>query len=345
MKKIISAVLILSFMLCLISCSKGNDSGSESSSETETEQETYIPVDISGIPSPFSINGVEVPYALYRYYFAAVRYKYDSGDESYWENNDYTEEIRAEALRYIRRSYAMEECAKQYGVSLTDVEKNKVEQTIMSDRLQYADDDEFYRSLDANFLTEETYRYVEQTASLEEKLLDYLTSAESGPKISDNPALVRRYIDNYVIRCDHILILNDDGDDKNENETLIKELYEKLTAGADFEELKEQYSEDGQTNYSNVGYYIAKGDISQILSDAAFSLEEGQMSGVIYAPYGYHIVVRLEKDGDYIESNLNSVFLPFYQSHMLGEMLKKIMDEQNTVYDDSYYTYTPTTLK
>ena len=346
MKKIICAVLIVTFLLCLYSCyGKDEAASDEPSAETVTEQESYVPTDISGIAAPFSINGIDVPYALYRYYFANVRYKYDGGDESYWEENDYTEEIRAEVMRYIRRSYAMEECAKQYGVELTEAEKAKVEQSIMTDRLQYADDDEYYRSLDGNFLTVDTFRYVEETASLEEKMLDYLTSEASGPKISDNPALIRRYIDNYVIRCDHILILNNEGDDVNENETLINELYEKLLSGADFEQLKEQYSEDEQTKYSGTGYYMAEGDISQILSDAAFSLEVGQMSGVISAPYGYHIVKRLEKDEDYIENNLSGVFLSFYQSHMLGEMLKKIMADQNIIYDDSYYTYTATTLK
>ena len=342
MKKIISVILLLSFALCLFGC-KGNDTVTDTG--TETEAESYVPVDISGIPSPLSVNGEQVPYALYRYYFAAVKYRYDNDDVSFWEDNDYTDKIRDEVMRYIRRHYAMTECAKQYGVELTDAEKRQVEQKIMSDRLQYADDDEYYRSLDGNYLTEETYKFLEELASLEDKLLAYLISEESGPKISDDPTLIKRYIDNYVIRCDHILILNDEGDDKNENETLMKELYEKLKNGADFEELKEQYSEDSQTNTSDIAYYIAEGDISQILSDAAFALEEGQISEVIYAPYGYHIVKRLAKDEEYIQENLNSSFLSFYQSHMLGEMLKKLINRQDIVYDDSYYTYTPVTIK
>ena len=342
MKKIVCAVLLLSFILCLFGC---NGNGTVTETETETEAESYVRVDISDIPSPLSINGEEVPYSVYRYYFAAVKYRYDNDDTSFWEDNDYTDKIRDEVMRYIRRNYATAECAKRYGVELTEAEKRQVEQKIMSDRLQYADDDEYYRSLDGNYLTEDAYRFLEELASLEDKLLSYLTSEESGPKISDDPVLVKRYIDNYVIRCDHILVLNDDGDDKNENETLIKELYEKLKNGADFEELKEKYSEDDQTNTSDIGYYIAEGDISQILSDAAFSLEIGQMSEVIYAPYGYHIVIRLEKDEEYIEDNLTSTFLSFYQSHMLSEMVKKLVEKQNIVYDESYYTYTPATIK
>ncbi|MBQ7700127.1 MAG: peptidylprolyl isomerase [Clostridia bacterium] len=341
MKKTICALLVLSVLLSLFACGNREDT----TQTDETAEESYVPVDISGIPAPLTINGKDVPYALYRYYFGAVKYRYDSDDDSFWEDNDYTEQIRDEVLRYIRRNYALEECAAQYDVQLTESEKRQVEQTIMSDRLQYENDADFYRALDSNYLTEDIYRYLEEQASLEDKLLQYLISEESGPKISAEPSLVQRYIDNYVIRCDHILILNDEGDDRNENETLIKEIYEKLLSGADFEELKEKYSEDDQTNYNDVGYYIAEGDISQILSDAAFALDIGQISEIIYAPYGYHIVKRLEKDDDYIKDNLGTSFVSFYQSHMLGEMMKKIIDKQEIIYDGSYYTYTPLSVK
>lgn len=340
MKKTICLLLLLCFAASLFSCK-----GTEEATGTETDEETYVMTDISDVPAPLKINGEEVPYGLYRYYFAAVRYKYDADDLSYWDDHDYTEKIRDEVLRYIRRNYAMTECAKQYNVTLSETEKRQAEQTIISDRLQYENDSDYYRALDSNYLTEDTYKYIEESSKLEDKLLQYLTSEESGPKISAEPSLIQRYLDNYVIRCDHILILNDEGDDANENETLIKELYEQLKAGADFQKLKEKYSEDDQTKATETGYYIANGDVSQLLSDTAFALEEGQMSEVIYAPYGYHIVKRLPKDEEYIKENLTGTFVSFYQEHMLDEMLKKIANSQNVEYDESYYTYTPTTIK
>ena len=340
MKKLLCLILISSFLLCLYAC-KGEVTDTE-----VTEEESYVPVDISDVVSPFSINGEKVPYALFRYYYGLVKYRYDQDDESYWDSHDYTEEIRNEVLRYIRRAYAMEECAEQYNVSLSVADKKQVEQSILSQRLSaYADDNDYFRSLDEMYLTEEINRQVEEQAVLNDKLLEYLTSTDSGPKISSSPELVKRYIDNYVIRTDHILILNDPGDDRNENETLIKEIDEKLKNGADFEELRKKYSEDEQTNQTDTGYYIAEGDISQILSDAAFALGEGQISGVIEAPYGYHIVKRYAKDEDYIKNNLNGVFLSFYQEHIFEQMLKKLMDKQTVEFDQSFYTYTPLNIK
>lgn len=344
MKRFLCLLLILPLLLSLFSCgSAETETGTDT--DTDTAEETYVQVDVSDVPSPLSINGVEVPYGLYRYYFAAVRYKYDGDDESYWDGHDYTEEIRSEVLKYIRRIYALKECAEKYGVQLTLTEKKKAEQIIYSDMMQYENESDYLMALDDNYLTSETYKEIEELKQLEEKLFSFLTGEGSGPKISSDPALVQRYLDNYVIRADHILIINDADDDKTENEALIKEIYENLKLGADFEELKEKYSEDDQTNADESGYYLAKGDISQLFSDTAFSLEEGQISEIIYAPYGYHIIKRLEMDETYIKENLNTAFLSFYQAHMFEEMLKKLTDKQNLSYDDSYYTYTPTTIK
>ena len=340
MKRFIVLFLILTLLLSLFACKKGEET------TTETETEPYVLKDISGIPSPVKINGEEVPYAVFRYYYAAVKYRYDRDDPSYWDDNDYSGEIRDEVMRYIRRNYAVEELAKQYNVELTPVEKKKIEQQLYTERISgYEDDNDYYKTLDEYYLTEDVNYYIEELASLEDKLYEYLLSEESGPKIKTEQELVQRYIDNYVIRADHILILNDDGDDKNENETLIKEIYEKLKNGADFEELKEKYSEDEETSGSEIGYYMAKDDISKILSDTAFSLQEGEMSGIVYAPYGYHIVKRLVKDEDYIKENLSSVFASFYQSHMFEEMLNKLTEKQNIEFDQSFYTYTPSTIK
>ena len=342
MKRIICIAVAAAALLSLFSC-KGSEVTTDG---IETDEQTYVMTNISDVPSPVSINGEAVPYEIFRYYFAAVRYRYDSDDETYWLNHEYTEKIREEVMRYIRRNYALLEYAAQYGVALTDYEKKQIEQQLMQERLSsYPSDYEYYKTLDDYYMTEHVNQYIEELSSLKDKLLEYLTSEESGPRITDEEELIRRYLDKSVIRADHILILNDPGDDVNENETLIKEIYAKLKAGEDFETLKEKYSEDTETNMSDTGYYLARDDISQIFSDTAFSLEEGQMSEVIEAPYGYHIIIRLPKDEGYINDNLTSVFLPFYQSHMLETGITKLVDRQTVVYDDSFYTYTPQNLK
>ena len=157
MKKILCIFIIITLLLSFAACNNKADE-----TETETEEESYVMTDISGIPSPFSINGEEVPYAVFRYYFAAVKYRYDRDDDSYWDKNDYSEKIRDEVMRYIRRNYAVVELAKQYEVELSDIEKKQIKQQLYSERMsQYEDDNDYYRALDAYFLTDEVNYYVE----------------------------------------------------------------------------------------------------------------------------------------------------------------------------------------
>ena len=342
MKKALIITLAAAMLLSAVSCEKET----EETTAAESVTEPYVMTDISGIPSPVRINGADIPYAVFRYYYGAVKYQYDLDDDSYWNDHEYDEKLRDTAMRYIRRNAALEQYAEQNGIKLTDPEKNKAKQNINSNRYaSYEDDEAYYRALDSYYLTEETNLYLEELSLLEEKLFTYLKSDESGPKISSSPELVKRYVSNYTVRADHILIKNDEGDDLNENETLIHEIKDMLDGGADFDELKKKYSEDTASAADDTGYYIAKGDMSDEFSDAAFSLQPGEVSGVVSAPYGYHIVKRLAIDPDYVDANADGIFLTLYQEHMFEAALTKLIDAQTVEYDESFYAITPATLK
>ena len=339
MKKILAAILAALMIASISGC------GRDDPEDTETE-ETYVPADVSDVPSPLKINGAEIPYALYRYYYAAVKYQYDLGNDSFWRDDSLYGQVRELTLYYIRRGAAVAQYAEQSGVILSDYDKSKAKQNVASNRYSlYEDDVEYYKALDLYYLTEETNLYLEEMSLLEEKLFEYLTSEESGPKISSNPELVRRFVNNRVIRVDHILIKNDEGEDRNENETLINELAQRIASGEDFYELKHKYSEDTENKNDDTGYYIAEGDKSPQFSDASFALREGETSGVVTAPYGYHIIRRLTPDEEYITENFDTDFAPLYRQHMFDAAVQKLIDAQVIEYDESYYAINPLNLK
>lgn len=343
MKKALSVILILAFFAALFSCKPGADG--ITTEAPETDEPEYVYKDVSGIPSPLSVNGAPVPYSTFRYYYAAVKYKYDNGDNSYWDSHDYAQDILDEAMIYLRRDIAIEDYAASIGVSLSDYEKSQVKESISSMMFYYGGEYAYNEMLDDNYLTPELYEKLNETDALYDKLLEYLTGEESGYKISSDKTLVRRYIDNYAARADHILILNDPGEDVNENETLIKEIYQKLQNGADFAELKAEYSDDPDTANDDAGYYFAEGDVGREFEAAALALAVGEMSGIIETHYGWHIIKRLPFDEDYITENWDSVFVPFYQKHMLELAIGKVKDAQNIEYDASFYAYTPKNIE
>ena len=340
MKKIISAFLITVFALALFACK------TEKPAETveETDEPEYVFTDVSGVPSPLSVDGEEIPYSTFRYYYSLVKYKYDNGDDSYWDTHDYSADILDEAALYLRRDLATKQYAEQLNVSLSDYDISQVKESIRNASYYYGSEYEYNEMLDDNFLTPGLYEELNMIDSLRDKLLEYLTGEESGYKISSDKTLVNRYLNNYVSRADHILILNDPGDDVNENETLINEIYDKLIGGEDFEALKEQYSEDRKSTDNENGYYFAEGDIGKEFEEAALALQIGQMSDIVKTHYGYHIIIRLPLDEEYIKENEDH-FVSFYQEHMLKLAINKVKDAQKIEYDPSFYTYTPKNIK
>lgn len=87
------------------------------------------------------------------------------------------------------------------------------------------------------------------------------------------------------IRCAHILV---------EKESLAKEILERIKKGESFAKLAEQYSTDGSRRRGGDLGFFGKGMMVKPFEEAAFSLEKGQVSGLVKTQFGYHIIKRLE---------------------------------------------------
>ncbi len=87
------------------------------------------------------------------------------------------------------------------------------------------------------------------------------------------------------IRCAHILV---------KNEAAAKEVMDKLGKGESFAKLAEAYSIDGSRKRGGDLGMFGRGVMVKEFESAAFSLEKGQVSGIVKTQFGYHIIKRLE---------------------------------------------------
>lgn len=86
------------------------------------------------------------------------------------------------------------------------------------------------------------------------------------------------------INASHILV---------EDEATIKKVISKLEAGTPFEELAQEYGQDGTSdNGGDLGWFV-KEDMVEPFSDAAFKLEKGKISAPVKTAFGWH-VIRLD---------------------------------------------------
>jgi parvulin-like peptidyl-prolyl isomerase len=132
-------------------------------------------------------------------------------------------------------------------------------------------------------------------------------------KINVSDADVQKFYDSHRIsafetpemaRVSHILIFTMDpvtrealpADQQQSQRNLADELLKNIHAGVDFQTLARQYSEDpGSKDGGGVLPPFPRGQMAQEIDDAAFSLTNNQVSGIITTSVGYQIVKVLER--------------------------------------------------
>ena len=118
-------------------------------------------------------------------------------------------------------------------------------------------------------------------------------------------ALYQQNIQQYEVpnrvHAEHILFLTVGGKTDAEIEEIKKKAEDVLVQarkkGANFEELAKKYSEDpgSKSKGGDLGW-IMQGQTVPEFEKAAFSLNKGEMSGLIRTQYGFHIIKVLDKE-------------------------------------------------
>lgn len=97
--------------------------------------------------------------------------------------------------------------------------------------------------------------------------------------------------ENEFVTAKHILITTEERT-KAEAKKVAEDVLKKLKKGGDFDSLMAEFSEDPGTAQYPQGYTFTKGEMVKPFEEAAFSLKEGEISGLVETDYGYHILKR-----------------------------------------------------
>lgn len=348
MKKIVAAGIVLALCLSLLcackdaaassaSASTAGLSASSSGASSDADAADSAPglyvngAKIEADPM-MNVNGTDVPFDLYRYYYLSTKYMLSYGDDSLWTGEkgaENTASLLDRTERSVLTHYAIREMADAKGVALSDAELAQIDDVIQSYKDQMGEE-QFNAALEQQYYTEEIYRELYANMLLRNKLYgdDILASAAK----------------DYV-HVQHILVKfesTEEGADHSKELKKAQEILEKVNAGEDFSSLMEQYNED--TGEPEDGYYFTTGKMVQEFEDAAFALKEGKTSDIVETSYGYHILKRLPLAQSYVKEHLSD-FIGEALSAQIAEDLSAYTQKMKVTYSDAYDSVAPDTMR
>lgn len=307
MKKIalILAVVITVLSVCLVSCDKKQEvpEGSISitdalakigETETKSDLDKEVLVTIEGVP----ISAAAVKYAN----VACRQYRgvTDNVDEETLAS------INQEIDEFYLLNTAILKLGEKYNLSVTEEYFNEnVVSYIDYIKQMYGEQFEtilsdYYKQTPLFFAENMVYNLGYET------LYNYLLGPDgvSEKKQEVYDSTIAQMKENDYVRAKHILISFPDDIEKDENgnvvesakaETLARanEVLDKVNAGEDFDELIKTYGEDPGTESNPDGYFFTKGEMVEAFEKTTYALNEGEVSGLVETPFGYHIIKKL----------------------------------------------------
>lgn len=185
-------------------------------------------------------------------------------------------------------------------------------------------------------LTESSAEFIFAMNIYYDNVMQAVTHAPSAEELDQYVA------DRGVFAVKHILLKTTDdsnqplADDviaekKSQAEDLLAQLQSAEDLTAKFDELMNEYSEDGGLA-SNPDGYVFDADSSLVggFREATLELEPGQISGVVETDYGYHIMLRLPLAEDALGQYRDS-----FRTSAMEDILAQWMDESDITRADA----------
>ena len=199
-----------------------------------------------------------------------------------YENGDVESRYKETILARISQIKAMNLYAKEIGVSLNEEEEKNIDLAANKYFSSLSNEEKQLFNVSEDLL----YNMYAEFA-IANKVYEEVTKGVN-PEISDDEA--------RTVTIRSILIktyaIDENGNkiqySKQMKEDAMKRAYEilgRIKAGEEFEILEADYNEDEKSSYS-----FSRGVMPKVIEDAAFNIDEGEVSDVIESEYGYHII-------------------------------------------------------
>jgi peptidyl-prolyl cis-trans isomerase C len=239
-----------------------------------------------------SVNGVLIPKEylereVKRFEEQALRQGQMVGESS-------REEINRQALDTLIDIELLYQESQRRGFEISE---DRIDEQVSNLRDQFGDEDGFSEALEQIGISREELRTEFNRQLAIQEMIDTdiapsvsVSEQESTDFYQSNPDF---FLTPEQVRARHILIqVSPDAseEEKSEARSRIEEIRARIEAGADFADMASEFSEDGSSaNGGDLGYFH-KDRMVKPFADAAFSLDIGELSGIVTTQYGFHLI-------------------------------------------------------
>ena len=292
MKKIITAALIFGLCIGLTAC---RESSSVDFTPTENDKKIVM-----------RVGGSEVEYQEFRYYY--LNNKADIIGEGVAPTEEQTERILALTEENARNRHGLLLFAKKYGVAVTKDDKKAAEGYVKQYRNEYFSSDEDYLlALNSKYMTHDLFKALQSESALAYRVLEKMM--EAGGIATDDADIDAAFKSDDIICLKEIFVKYDSAEERTKANERAEEALSRLMDGEAFEALMTEYSDYSASSMPpEHGYYTMKYDALDVIWENAVTLAEGEHSYVIESEYGFHIIMRCEKNYDYMNENRTEIY-------------------------------------
>lgn len=205
--------------------------------------------------------------------------------------------LKEQAEGLIRQMEASRKVALDNGVTLTDEDKEVIDEQKQASVDQLGGRKAFIEDLEARGMTEEFFDYIMEASYLYSK---YTQSFD----VTSEEILSLVEAGGYV-RVKHVLIQADSSAaDFAGKKALAEDIAKRAAAGEDFDALVAEYGEDPGMQSYPYGYIINQSgyttdgqtQMMQEFTDGSVALAVGEVSAPVQTAYGFHIIKRYPID-------------------------------------------------
>ncbi|MFP4430573.1 MAG: peptidylprolyl isomerase [Spirochaetaceae bacterium] len=241
-------------------------------------------------------------------------------------------ELRAQVLdNLIDREVLFQESITE-GFGITE---QRIDLEIESIRGQFATQEEYQQALDNLGVTEaeleiDIAKSLAIQGLLEEEVLATLEVSEDEARdfYEENANL---FTQPDQVRARHILISTEglEGDAVDEARSQAEDLLQELEDGADFAELAQEHSEGPSAPQGGDLGLFGRGQMVAPFEEAAFALDEGEISDIVQTQFGFHIIQVTDKvaGGPVPFEDVRGDIDQFLLQQKQGEAIQNYVDE------------------